>query len=69
MPVPQTLAKTFNKKGQAEGSPRPCMARWSQVGGVPYQVLPLLQFFTYKIYTCEKMRKGVGEPGDKAISM
>ena len=39
------------------------------MGGVPYQVLPLLQFFTYKIYTCEKMRKGVGEPGDKAISM
>ena len=39
------------------------LARWPRVGGVSYQALPLLRFFTYKIRTREKVRKGEGEPG------
>ena len=39
-----------------------------RVGGVPYQALPLLRFFTYKIHMCEKVRKGEGELGDEAKS-
>ena len=42
------------------------LARWPRVGGVPYQALPLLRFFAYKIRAREKMRKGEGEPGDEA---
>ena len=42
------------------------MARWPRVGEVPYQALPLLRFFMCKICVCEKVRKGEGEPGDKA---
>ena len=41
-------------------------ARWPRVGGVPYQALPLLRLFTYKIHAREKVRKGEGEPGDEA---
>ena len=44
------------------------LVRWPQVGGIPYQALPLLRLFTYKIRAHEKMRKGEGEPGDKAIN-
>ena len=42
------------------------LARWPRVGGVPYQALPLLRFFAYKIRAREKVRKGEGEPGDEA---
>ena len=43
------------------------LARWPRVGRVPYQALPLLRIFTYKIRAREKVRKGEGEPGDEAI--
>ena len=36
------------------------------MGEVPYQALPLLRFFAYKIHAREKVRKGEGEPGDEA---
>ena len=36
------------------------------MGEVPYQALPLLRFFAYKIRAREKVRKGEGEPGDEA---
>ena len=36
------------------------------MGEVPYQALPLLRFFAYKIRALEKVRKGEGEPGDEA---
>ena len=39
------------------------------MGEVPYQALPLLRFFAYKIRAREKVRKGEGEPGDEAICM
>ena len=42
------------------------LTRWPRVGGVPYQALPLLRFFAYKIRAREKVRKGEGEPGDEA---
>ena len=42
------------------------MARWPRVGRVPYQALPLLRFFAYKIHVREKVRKREGEPGDEA---
>ena len=42
------------------------LARWQRVGKVPYQALPLLRFFAYKIRAREKVRKGEGEPGDEA---
>ena len=34
---------------------------------VPYQALPLLQFFMHNIHTGEVLRKGEGEPGNEAI--
>ena len=43
------------------------LAGWPRVGEVPYQALPLLRFFAYKVRAREKMRKGEGEPGDEAI--
>ena len=45
------------------------LARWPRVGEVPYQALPLLRFFAYKIRTREKVRKREGEPGDEAKSI
>ena len=45
------------------------MARWPQVGEVPYQALPLLRFFAYKIRAREKVRKREGEPGDEASTV
>ena len=39
--------------------------RWPLVGEVPYQALPLLRFFAYKIRAREKVRKGEGEPGTR----
>ena len=42
------------------------LARWPQVGGVPYQSLPLLLFFAHKMRVHEKVRNGEGEPGDEA---
>ena len=38
------------------------------MGEVPYQALPRLRFFAYKIRAREKVRKGEGEPGDEASS-
>ena len=37
------------------------------MGGVQYQALPLLRFFTYKICAREKVRKGEGEPGMRLL--
>ena len=42
------------------------LARWPWVGEVPYQALPHLRFFAYKIRVHEKVKKGEGEPGDEA---
>ena len=45
--------------------------RWPRVDVVPYQALPLLQFFTCNIKFCarknfKKVRKGEGEPRNEA---
>ena len=42
------------------------LARWPQVGGVPYQALPLLRFFRVQNSRTRKVRKGEGEQGDEA---
>ena len=61
--------KRLHNGGVATSTKLKTMARWPRVGGIPYQALPLLRFFAYKIHTREKVqRKGEGEPEDEAIS-